>query len=71
MGGRTGPSWLEGPSPVGDLFFVDAVFVGVGDAFDDLVFKSFFDVSSDFLEEWDAVDDVDGEVEAVYLIEDG
>ena len=61
---------LEGPDPVGDFFFVDAVFVGVGDAFDDLAFEPFFDVGSDFLEAGDSVDYIDGEVESVYLIED-
>ena len=56
---------------MGDFFFVDAVFVGVGDAFYDLAPEPFLDVGSDFLEAGDSVDDVDGEVEAVYLVEDG
>ena len=62
------PVGLKRPGPVGDFFFVYAVFVGVGDAFDDLSFEGFFDVGAYFLEAGDAVDYVDGEVEAVYLV---
>ena len=40
-------------------------------AFDDLASEPLLDVGADVLEAGDAVDDVDGEVEAVDLVEDG
>ena len=45
--------------------------MGVVDAVDDLVLEPLLDVGGGGLEAGDAVDDVDGEVEAVYLVEDG
>ena len=62
---------LEGPLPAGDLLAVDSVFVGVVDALDDLVLEPLFEVSGGGLQPGDSVDDVDGEIEAVDLVEDG
>ena len=45
--------------------------MSVVDAVDDLAFEPFLDVGADGREAWDAIDDVDGDIEAIDLIEDG
>ncbi len=64
-------SALNRPLPVADFWAVDAVLVGVVDGVDDLFLEPFLGVGGSFLEARDAVDDVDGEVEAIDLVEDG
>ncbi len=61
----------SGPFPGADFWFVYAFGVGVVDAVDDLVFEPFLHVGADGREARDTVDDVDGDVEAIDLIEDG
>ena len=59
------------PFPGADFRAVYAFGVGVADAVDDLVFEPFFDVGADGREARDAIDDVDGDIEPINLIEDG
>ncbi len=62
---------LGGPPPTGNLRAVDAVFVSVGDGVDDLVLEPLLGVCGGRLQRRHTIDDVDGEVEAVDLIQDG
>ena len=61
----------SGPFPGADFWAVYAYGVSVVDAVDDLAFEPFLDVGADGREAWDAIDDVDGDIEAIDLIEDG
>src|SRR5208282_2972546 len=60
----------RGPSPVPDFGLVDAFGVGVVNAFDDLSLEPFFKVGAGTLQPGNAIDDVDGKVEAIDLIYD-
>ena len=63
--------WSCRPFPVANFIAIDALGVGVVDAVDDLVLEPFLDVSADGPEARNAVDDVNRQVEAIDLVEDG
>src|SRR6266851_991098 len=65
------PRSLPRPFPVANLFLVDTFGVGVIDAFDDLILQPLFDVGADGTEARDPVDNVDRQVKAIDLVEDG
>ena len=56
------------PSPVSDLRLVDSFRVGVVDAFNDLALEPLFQMFGSTLQSRHAVNDIDGEVEAVDLV---
>src|SRR5450755_1979271 len=64
-------SCLPRPLPVSNFYFVDSFQMSIVDALDDLVLQPFFDVSANGAQARDAVDDVDGKIEAVDLVQDG
>ena len=61
---------LTRPFPVANFFLIDALGVSVVDALDDLALQPFFDVSADGAQTRNAVDDINGQVEAVDLVDD-
>ena len=65
------PPDLTPPLPVANFFFIDAFGVGIGDALDDLSFQPFLDVSADRAQARNAVNDIDSQVKAIDLVEDG
>src|SRR5579859_7610135 len=66
-----GSSLRRRPPPVSDFGPVDAFGVGVADAVDDLSLEPFLQVRCGRLQSGNAIDDIDGEVEAIDLIANG
>src|SRR5579872_4527064 len=58
------------PSPIPDLRLIDAFRMGIVDALDDLSLEAFLEVGAGFLQTWNAVNDVDCQVETIDLILD-
>ena len=63
-------SWCTWPSPIPNLRPINSFGIGVFDTVDDPAFQPFLEVCAGALQTWDAVDDIDRQVEAVDLIAD-
>jgi hypothetical protein len=56
---------------VDDVGMIDAVFIGIGPGLELLVAETFLGVCAQRLQLGHPVDDIDGETEAISLVEDG